>query len=439
MNSLVQGTFGMVLGFAQLPEFANIFFRTSFTAALKQLDVGDVSNVFLMGLRGRIKDANRLSSALETFTGIGGDFHRGDHIMRRMDALGLDDDLSNTRFGRWLDAGRQFASLNPLGIMPMDTFLRRWASRAAFQHFVDTAFDIGPDGVVKLADSWWKMSKKRFAEIGLDEDDIARISKALQDPNIVTTRRGLFGNYKVADVALDRIEDQEAVDRLVLALRRATDNMIQRQTFGELPSWMNTTIGKILTQYRVFSVAAKSKQLAAGIARADMYEAANVIGGAYLAMLGYKAVTYYRALGHSNPEQYWEEKTQPEALMKSAIMRSGYSTILPMFTDLFSKAFTGEGVFDESMRTTGLGIDPVAGSTAYKVTSNIASSLFNGAQTLAGVREATQQDLRNIQSLLWVAKIPGVDQLINQSFINQFPDSNKPAATPMRAPRSVFR
>jgi hypothetical protein len=435
LNAISQGTIGMTLGFAQIPEIANIVFRNGFKAAFQQFKLGDIRNVFFMGLRGArtggaemLKDADDLSACIETFCGIGGDYHRLEHMLHRTDQLGFDDDfLTQTRWGRGLDAGRKFAALNPLGIMPMDTFMRRWASRASLQHFVNTAFETGADGAIKLSNSWWKRSKERFAQLGLDEDDVSRLSKVLKDPKRVVTEKGIFGNYKVKHFDFGGIEDQAIVDKFMIALRRSTDSAIQRQTFGELPAWTNTMLGKLLGQFRVFSIAAKSKQLAAGIARGDAMEVGNFIGGAGLAMLGYMSQAYYRSLGEQDPELYWAERTSEDQLIKSAFMRSGYSTILPMFTDLFATAFTGEGVFDESMRTTGLGLDPLHGSTAY-------STVFRGlVPAIGGTTQAllrsdhdlTQTDLRNIQSVVWFTKIPGIDQLIRRYFIPQFPETNR--------------
>lgn len=425
LNMLSMGTMGMALGIAQIPEIANIFLRTSFTAASEQFDIRDVVDIFRMGLRGKTTEANRFSSSVETLTGIGGDLNRRDHFMRRMDDLAIDDDFNRGFIGRALDNGRLFASLNPLGIMPMDTFLRRWAARASFQHFVDTAYKAGPDGKIVLDSNWWSNSKIRFGELGMEADDIERLSRVLRNPEFVEVRQGIFGNYKVHNFDFSKVDDHYIVDKFILALRRHTDNMIQRQTPGELPAWMNAGVAKILTQFRVFTVAAKSKQLAAGIARGDAKEMTNVVGSAFLGMLGYSMITYYRALGQPDPEAYLESRLSTEKLIKSAIMRTGYSTIFPMLTDLLKFHADGEGFFDASMRTTGLGIDPLSGSTAYKNYETAKSVASNLMQSFTGVSNLTQRDVRDAASLIWLTKIPIANQLINQLISQKFPESNR--------------
>ena len=432
-NMLSQGTMGMTLGFAQIPEMANIVFRTSFKAAMSQFSLSDIGRTFKMGLRRtsspRLRqEANELSSCLEAVTGIGGDYARGDHFMRRMDDIGFDDDyLNNSWWGRHLDAGRLFASLNPLGIMPMDTFMRRWAARASFQHFVNKAYDVGADGTVRLSKGWWENSVERFGQLGMSPSDIDRVSKILSNPEYVTLSKGMFGNYYVKNFDFSKVEDKAIVDKLIMAIRRNTDSMIQRQTFGEMPMWMNTDVGKLLSQFRVFTVVAKSKQLAAGIARGDMKEMGNVMGGAFLAMMGYKAVTYYRSLGQADPEAYWAEKTTDERLIKSAIMRSGYASILPALIDSVAPFVTesGEGIFDSSMRTTGLAVDPLMGSTAMSNIERLKDVAGSSLDAMFKNRDFTQRDLKQIQSLWWMAKIPGIDQLLSKHFISQAPISNR--------------
>jgi hypothetical protein len=428
-NMFAQATLGMTMGFAQIPEMANIVCRSGFQAAFEQFNLRDFISTFGMGFRkSRMKsEVDELSSCIETFTGIAGDHSRGDHFMRRMDDIGFDDtEFTSTTIGKVFDTGRLVSVLNPFGVMPMDTMMRRWASRASFQHFMNTAFSIAEDGKVVLKRSWWRNSKERFAQLGMNEDDVNRIVKVLRNPDYVKYQRGHFGRYKVKSFDFSKVKDQEIVDKFVMALRRSTDSMVQRQTFSEMPAWMNTEFGKLFSQFRVFAVVAKSKQLAAGLARADAYELANVVGGAGLATLGYVMQTYYRSLGQADPERYWEDKTgDNEKLIRSAIMRSGYSTIFPSLIDLASKQTTGHGIFDSSGRTTGQAVDPLEGSTLY---SNYSKIKELTSATMAAVfqdRQFTQQDWRHLQGLVWAAKIPALDQLINTQLISKAPISNR--------------
>tara|TARA_B100000700_G_scaffold72295_2_gene80534 strand:+ start:56 stop:640 length:585 start_codon:yes stop_codon:yes gene_type:complete len=186
--------------------------------------------------------------------------------------------------------------------------------------------------------------------------------------------------------------------------------------------WMSTPLGKLLGQYRVFMMASKSKQLAAGIARGDAHEAANVVGAIGLGSLAYYMQTYYRSASMESGDRqaYLEKRLSSDYILRAGIMKSSYSTIFPMLIDSASYTLGGEPIFDPSMRTTGLGIDPLRGSVPYSILYN---RLLPAGRELTGAAfrgdELSKQDFRNAQGLLWFAKMPGVDQMINRLFINQ--------------------
>ena len=430
-NSFAQATIGMTLGFAQLPEIASIMMRSGFKASLQQLpSLREIGTIFTMGIRdlatgrqglGMVSFRDDLASVLETFTGVGGDYRRGEHFMRRLDDMAFDDEYVKVGMNKYMDYGRQTAVLNPLGIMPMDTFLRRWAVRSSFQHFVNEAYTMKA-GKAVLNDGFWSNAKVRFEQIGITGEAFDRISAALRDPSIVSTHPGMFGRYTVRNIDVSKMADIAAFDEFALALKRHTDSMVQRQSFGESPYWVNTQVGKLISQYRVFMLASKSKQMAAGIARGDMREAANVVGSAGLGILAYQLQTYYRSLGMSERDRqlYLSEKFKDENLIKAGIVKGSYSNIFPMLIDSGSFILGKGPVFDPSMRTTGLGIDPIRGSVPYSV---LYGKMWPAAREITGELfredELSESDLRNVQSLIWATKIPGVDQLINSQFINK--------------------
>ena len=169
-------------------------------------------------------------------------------------------------------------------------------------------------------------------------------------------------------------------------------------------------------------LASKSKQMAQGIARGDMREAVNVVGSAGLGIIAYQLQTYYRSAGMSGYERtkYLKDKFEEENMIKAGVLKGSYSNIFPMLIDSAAWLYGGEPVFDPSMRTTGLGIDPLRGSVPYSIlygkmwpaVRETTGELFRGDKL-------SEADMRNVQSLIWAAKIPGIDQLINSQFINK--------------------
>jgi len=429
-NAFGQSTIGMVLGFAQIPEIASNVMRSGYKASLQQFpSLKEIGTIFTMGIRdaatgrqglGLAKLQDDFSSVLETLTGVAGDYRRGDHFMRRMDEMGLDDDYLGHGALKYLEYGRQVAALNPLGIMPMDTFLRRWTVRSSFQHFVNEAYDIR-GGKIHLSKGFWNNKKVRFEQIGMNEADIERLAKTLMDPDVVEVVPGLFGRYKVKMLNLEKVKDQYIFDKFTLALRRHSDHIVQRQSFGESPFWVNTAMGKLLGQYRVFMLASKSKQLAAGVARGDAREAANVVGSAGLGIIAYKMQSYYRASTMDERERrlYLARRFDEDQMIKAGILKGSYSSVFPMLMDSMAWLVGKEPVFDPSMRTTGLGIDQLTGSVPYSILYGKGWRAFRETSgALFREDKMSKEDWKNVQSLIWMTKMPGVEQLIDQMFIN---------------------
>jgi len=432
MNAFAQGTIGPTLGFAQVPEIASLVARTSTKAALGTMpSLKDTAGIFTMGIADLAKGRQGLgligramtddvAAEIETFAGCV-DYRIGDHMIRRLDEMQFDEDYVAKGILGYTEYGRMAAALAPTGIMPMDTFLRTWARQASFQHFVNEAYKW--DGkAVTLSKGWWKNSKKRMSEIGLDEADLDRLFKELRNTDIIKVEKsGIFGNYAVKSFNQENIKDLYIMDKFALALKRHTDHTIQRQSFGESPAWVNTGLGKLFAQYRVFMLASKSKQLAAGVSRLDATEAANMVGSAALGILAYKMQTYYRAASMDEYERklYLARRFQEDQLIKAGILKGSYSSIFPMLIDSASWLIGKEPVFDPSMRTTGLGIDPIRGSVPYSILYGKGWRAFReGTGAMFRGDKLSKEDLRNFKSLIWMMKMPGVDQGIDRLFIN---------------------
>jgi hypothetical protein len=283
---------------------------------------------------------------------------------------------------------------------------------------VNKAYSI-KNGKGVVEDTWWRRSRTRFQELGLRDEEIERVIKALTDPDVVKVRAGHLGDYKVIDIDFTKVKDQDAYDRLALAIRRGVDNSVQRQSLGELPLWMTTGFGpvqgpvmKLLMQYRTFMMGSKAKQLAAGVARGDVAEAVNVVGSAGLGYLSYMLLTYGRSLAVDpyEREAWLAERLSTEEAIKSAIMRSSYSTVFPMLLDTASTMTHGKPLFSPSMRTTGLGINPIEGSVVWSLLKNAEFMLKEMGGAATGNDPFSKKDARDLMRLAWFTRIPAVSQ-----------------------------
>jgi len=77
------------------------------------------------------------------------------------------------------------------------------------------------------------------------------------------------------------------------------------------------------------------------------------------------------------------------------------------------------------MRTTGLGIDPLRGSTAYKNIYGAADALSSAVKAMRSDYDYRQKDARAAANLIWLTKIPLSNQLFNRMVSSQLPESNR--------------
>ena len=426
-----QATLGMKLGMAQYPEFANVVMRTGLRASMQHFRMRDVFDALTVWKKG--KEMEPVLNQLATHIGSGFDYELGETILRRLDDLGIDQKTAGTStFTRGLDsvldAGRNLSLLNPLGIIPMDTFLRRWAMKSHFQWFVDQAYKANKNGSVDFRTGFWRNSKQRWRELGLDEPMVERINKELLRPEVVKTKPAILGQHKVVSLDLDAMEDIGAYDALILAIRRQSDSAIQRQSVGEMPLWFQTNpLFRTIMQFRIFSFTAKGKQAAAGMLRGDMTEAVNVVGSMGLGTLSYVALTHARAMAipEYEREAYLEERLSTENLIKSSIVRASYFSVLPMLIDagtglVDAVAGTDYGpVFNKDTRTSDtLGLDPVRGSVAWSSGITIADALLGASSVFNPNNPMSKKDWRAIQKASVFGRFPVIDEMIGNTISN---------------------
>lgn len=434
MQGLGQSTIGGYLGLAQLPEIGNVMIQNSLRSAMTQFDIGEMRKTLFLGLR-RAKGlpglgpVDRLGRALYTHTAVGIDYDNANHVIRRLDDMGFDGHLRQaSKPERFVDWAREVSMLHPLAIIPMDTFLRRWGVKSTFQHFVDVAYKFDPDAGPVLQRSFWRDDVRRFGQLGIDETMAKRIAKELRRPEVVEVIETPLG-IRAMDVNFEKIVDQGAYDALILGMRRKMDSLVQRQQFTDMPGWvsMNPVI-RSLMQFRVFTLASKSKQLAAGIARGDATEAANMVASAGLGYLSYLGLTYARSFSVP-PEEFdaWiAERTSFENTWKSAIVRSSYSSIFPMLIDTGAMAMGGAGIipgkepiFNKYIRTTEGNLNVLTGSVAWGIGQRFGSVLQGTlGNILSDKNDWSKQDLRDIQALIPLLKLPVLEQIISAGISN---------------------
>lgn len=156
-----------------------------------------------------------------------------------------------------------------------------------------------------------KKAQKRLAWLGIDFDMATRINLMAQkhaqvDPGI-----------RVANTL--RWDDREAVDALRAALAKDIDTSIVTPGIGDRPLWMSSEWGKVVGQFRSFTLAATSRITAEGFQRRDWEVLQGISLMVALGMLSYW--TKMKLAGR-------EVSDDPEVWIKEGVDRSGVTGVI---------------------------------------------------------------------------------------------------------------
>jgi len=442
-QALAMANFGSMMGVAQMPEIASVVFRNGARSAAVPLTRGtwwkQIGRTFTMGpekLRNKavygtpvLGEGRRASgeladdilAELETFTGVGGDMIRGDYITRRLDMMEGEAGLSGSIRGKlsnYIDTTRQVAIMNPFGILPADTVLRRWMVESAFQGFVNRGFTIAKAGGIKADMGFFGGGARRmFKETGMSDEMIDRVIKELTRPDgVAKVEKGVFGNYKVKKIDFEKVQDKAAMDNFAIALRRHVDRGVQRNYLGDMPLILDRPVVRALMQFRVFSIVSKSKQLGYSVAGMDGRMAMNVVGGAFLGMLGYKILHWKKSLGMSEVDRmlYLNDKFSTANLVRAGVTRSSVSTVGPMMVDTMRDLMGADPVFNQRTTMGASGI--VTGSTLFQMGDQAMKSTKEIMSAIAGNDDYSQQDLKNLARFGGLLSVPFLSEAITKGF-----------------------
>ena len=249
---------------------------------------------------------------------------------------------------------------------------------------------------------------------GLDVKDLKRNIKKYSK-----TQDGLFGE-KVHKLNLQDWEP-EVRHKYALMLHRKSKNAVQDIFAGETPLWMNTSMGKFMSQFRSFTVAALAKQTTRDL---KMLKQGDIEGAVALEfMLATSSMAVLAKVGWNSMsksdkdrKEYLDHALDPKNFLTQVLSYTG-STSAPI--DLFSTASTQLfGVNLDGQKY--YSADGIAGispgvqyvNRAMRATQGIIKAPFVGMN---------KSDARAVQSVLPMNTLWGFDYTTSQ-VVNAFPD-----------------
>lgn len=352
------------VGFAQVAELGNAISIGGWRAVLQQ--VPEMRRMLRRARNGELED--EVLRDIEAATGIGSD-RLTNQAMNRAGTIGV---FSEGR-GDWIDKGLfMLAPLKRLtadlsGMAPITLALERMAVRVAVQTMTDLAFKAR------------KLSRKRLAGLGLDEDMTERVYSQIRE-NAVRQPSSMYKRKKVRAINLGDWDDAEARDAFLIAISRWTRRSIQQNDVGNLNLYMTSTMGQILTQFRTFMLVSYAKQTLHNIKANDFRGYSGMAYSAAFAGLSYIAQTQANAQFREDKEEFLKERLSIEAIGKASFQRSSWASLFPALVDTGAMFYTDDPVF--AYRSTGLDTNLIGGVPSVQLISKGLSSAQAASRAL---------------------------------------------------------
>lgn len=349
-----------VVGFAQIAETGNILGQMGWKATLQQVPALR-KTMRRLEETGEFDDA--LSEDIEAMLGLG--------VERlNMDRTGRYDEFMAPEMAGFTRADEALQRVNRVvgdvsGLNPITAGLDRMAARAALQRFANIALSEGAG-----------LSKRRLLSLGLDDEMAGRIAGQLRDK--AAWIDGSVTGRKIAALKLETWDDQEAANALVTATQRWVRRAIQKPDPGDLNKLLTSEVGKIVFQFRNFTMVAWSKQLLHGVRMQDAATVQSFLGTTFFGGLAYVSMVAAQSVGKPDAREFLEERLTLENIAASSFYRAGWMSLFPGMIDT-AMDVTGHDPLFAYARTTGLATSFVGNptldllDTAYAATKPVLS------------------------------------------------------------------
>lgn len=400
------------VGFAQIPEIANVLHGAGIKAALSHIP--NFRRVVQESTGEELLE-NGLARDLENFLFDGTDRVRNTVGQRFDDLSGEPVSLRSGSLGdralNALDRGSQITADISL-LNGVNAALTRWTSKAIVQNFVDAAHSGSK-----------RLDSHRLRTLGLSDEMAERVFKELRNPDNVTTEKGTLTGRRVTRLNTDAWADREALEAFRDAAWRQGRTIIQRNDVGLLHEWMSTPTGRIVAQFRSFAIGAYENGLLLNLNRVrngDMAAFGWFLTSAALAGLTRAAQVQITSIGRSDRAEYLERELSTERLAAASIGRSGYSSILPMLLDsTVSTPLTGQPLFD--FRTTTQSSNLLFGNPSFDLIDSIGNLTKAVTRPVIEGREISQQEIKSATRALPFANFVPFVLLLN-SMTSELPE-----------------
>lgn len=191
--------------------------------------------------------------------------------------------------------------------------------------------------VSALMNTGRKPNLRRLRALGLEDADWEPLAAAVRK---VAYREDGKGPWVVPFSKMTG-DDAQYATMLGGAIDRYSRGVALQRDPGADALWMTKEGGKVLTQFRAFSMQTWEKGILHGMAVRDITAATAFIGSVMSAALFYTAQTYLDSLGQADPDKYRRERLTMKKIGANAWARSGFSSMVPTAYDTIAQGLFG--------------------------------------------------------------------------------------------------
>ena len=396
------------VGFAQLAEIGVLTANIGLRQTIKHLP--EMRKLLKRMKNGEIDD-EFMKEAEELFGGFGSE-RLINQVANQTDEFGSRVGKKKiTEIERGLDHVGRFTS-DISGMNLVNTLMKRIALKGMVQKYVDEAF-----GGAKA------LSKQRYQDLGISETMQKRILDAIKKHSI--TDEGALTKRKIRRLNADNWDDAEAAETFAYAINRWGRRTIQENDIGEtmfLGGFTDSTLGKIMFQFRGFMMTAYGKHLLHGIKMNDMTAYMGFMSSMVFAGLAYTAQMNAQAIlmNKRDRKKFMEKKfgsTNEEIIMsiaKASFQRSAFASLLPAFIDSGLGVVGADPFFH--YRSTGLDSNIITGNPTYDLIFNKAIKGTRGTIKSMWDKdyEFSQSQYNDLTQLLLFQNALGIQNVIKK-------------------------
>lgn len=396
MNHLrISGQFG----FAQVPEFGIAVGSSGFTAMLQQMPT--LARIFSKAKNGELSDS--LLEELQTIWGLGTS-RSVDQVTARFDQGEALVEFGGGNLERTLRRGARLA--NDLSLMaPIHIMQKLMVGSLAAQKFANIAW------------SGRSLSKKRLASLGLTPELAERISGQIRTHGAFEP--ALIGK-KIVKTNVNVWKDLEAASAFITAMDRWSTKTIQQVDIGNMALWMTEDMGRMIMQYRSFTVVAWEKQFLHRLDMHDWQAFVEMTSAMMFAAVGYSVQQTLLAQGREDKKEFLAKKLTTEEIIKTAFLRAGWSTFAPEAIDQINRLAGGTTIFNE--RNSQLKVDTWLGNPTFDMFNSAAAAMTSALQPWRDEEDTwTQADARRAANLIFFRRSFGISNVID-AMITRLPE-----------------